>query len=57
MVNVSPGSIKGTSFYNSKTDLSQTSSLAIDIIEHLERKDDLFIPQYEDIFKNVLMRY
>ncbi len=27
------------------------------IIEHLLVKDDLFIPQYEEISKNVLERY
>ncbi len=57
ILNVSPGSIKGTSFNAGKTDLSQTQSLADDIILHLEAKDDLFIPQYEEIFKNVLLRY
>lgn len=57
ILNVSPGSIKGTSFNNGVTDLSVTSSLAAEIICHLESKDDLFIPQYEEIFKNVLARY
>ena len=57
ILNVSPGSIKGTGFYKGKTDLSLTSQLSTEIIEHLERKDDLFIPQYEEIFKNVLARY
>ena len=57
ILNVSPGSIKGTSFNQGKTDLSQTSVLASEIISHLEAKDDLFIPQYEEIFKNVLERY
>lgn len=57
ILNVSPGSIKGTSFNNGVTDLSVTSSLAGEIISHLEAKDDLFIPQYEEIFKNVLARY
>lgn len=57
ILNVSPGSIKGTGFYKGKTDLSQTAQLSTEIIEHLERKDDLFIPQYEEIFKNVLARY
>ena len=28
-----------------------------EIIEHLEAKDDIFIPQYEEIFKDVLARY
>ena len=57
ILNVSPGSIKGTSFNQGKTDLSQTSNLANEIICHLEAKDDLFIPQYEEIFKYVLARY
>ena len=57
ILNVSPGSIPGTSFNNGKTDLSQTASLAKQIIQHLEEKSDLFIPQYEEIFKDVLARY
>ena len=57
ILNVSPGSIKGTGFYKGKTDLSLTSQLSTEIIEHLELKDDLFIPQYEEIFKKVLARY
>lgn len=57
ILNVSPGSIKGTSFNHGKTDLFQTSNLANEIISHLEAKDDLFIPQYEEVFKHVLARY
>ena len=57
ILNVSPGSIKGTSFNQGQTDLSMTEALANDIIAHLEAKDDLFIPQYEEIFKTVLQRY
>ena len=57
ILNVSPGSIKGTSFNNGQTDLTVTESLAKDIISHLESKDDLFIPQYEEIFRTVLQRY
>ena len=56
ILNVSPGSIKGTGFNKGKTDLSLTDALAADIISHLEAKDDLFIPQYEEIFKTVLQR-
>lgn len=40
-----------------KTDLNVTSPMANAIIEHLEAKDDLFISQYEEVFKNVLERY
>ena len=37
ILNVSPGSIKGTSFNQGKTDLSLTESLATEIIEHVEK--------------------
>lgn len=57
ILNVSPGSLKGTSFTAGKTDLSVTAPMANSIIEHLEAKDDLFIPQYDEVFKNVLERY
>ena len=57
ILNVSPGSIKGTSFNQGRTDLGVTSPLAQDIIEHMENKDDLFIPKYEEVFKKVLARY
>ncbi len=57
ILNVSPGSIKGTSFNQGKTDLFVTMPLAEEIINHLELKNDLFIPQYETIFRDVLARY
>ena len=57
ILNVSPGSLKGTSFTAGKTDLSVTAPMANAIVGHLEAKDDLFIPQYDDVFKEVLERY
>ena len=57
ILNVSPGSLKGTSFTAGKTDLSVTAPMANAIIERLEAKNDLFIPQYDEVFKNVLERY
>lgn len=57
ILNVSPGSIAGTSFNHAKTDLSITTPLAQEIISHLENRDDLFIPRYDEVFKNVLERY
>lgn len=57
ILNVSPGSLKGTSFSAGKTDLNVTAPMAQVIIEHLEKKDDLFIPQYDEVFKKVLERY
>lgn len=57
ILNVSPGSIKGTAFNNGQTDLSLTMPLANEIIENLENGNDLFIPQYEEVYKTVLARY
>jgi len=57
ILNVSPGSLKGTSFTNGKTDLSVTAPMAQAIIAEMEKKNDLFIPQYEEVFKTVLKRY
>ena len=57
ILNVSPGSMKGTSFTAGKTDLNTIAPMANAIIAHLEAKDDLFIPQYEEVYKNVLERY
>ena len=57
ILNVSPGSIKGTSFNAGETDLSLIKDLSDQIIARLEAKDDLFIPQYDEVFKEVLQRY
>ena len=57
ILNVSPGFIKGTSFTQGKTDLSQVENLAKEIIKNMEEKNDLFIPQYGEIYHNVLERY
>lgn len=57
ILNISPGSIAGTSFNNGITDLSITRHLAQEIILHMENQEDLFIPKYEEIFCEVLERY
>ena len=57
ILNVSPGSIKGTNFYKGENDLSVLHDLTNEILEHLEAKDDLFIPKYNEVFKEVLERY
>lgn len=57
ILNVSPGSIKGTSFNQGETDLTITEPLAKEIISHLEKKSDLFIPDYDRVYKHVLERY
>lgn len=57
ILNVSPGSIKGTKFNGGANDLSQTEALAQAIIQQMDLKQTLYIPQYEEVFKGVLERY
>ena len=57
ILNVSPGSITGTSFNQGKTDLNVTATLAKEIIAKIEAKEDLFIPKYDEVFHEVLERY
>ena len=57
LLNVSPGSIAGTGFSGGATDLKLTTPLAREIIAHAEAGDDLFIPRYEEVFREVLERY
>jgi hypothetical protein len=57
ILNVSPGFINGSSFYGKDNDLDALRPLTNDILEHLEAKDDLFIPKYDEVFKEVLERY
>lgn len=57
ILNVSPGSIKGTNFYAGENDLSSLHDLTCEILQHLETKDDVFIPKYEEVYKEVLSRY
>lgn len=57
ILNVAPGTIKGTAFYNGDNDLSLTTVLAEEIIAHLKARSDLYIPLYDEIYREVLERY
>ncbi len=57
ILDVSPGSFKGSKFYGGENDLSVMAPLAEDILEHLFNRDTRFIPQYEEVYKAVLQRY
>lgn len=57
ILNVAPGAIKGTTFYNGDNDLSLTTVLAEEIIANLKARADLYIPLYDEIYREVLERY
>lgn len=56
ILNVSPGVIKGTRFNGGENDLTQMQPLAKNIVMHLMNQDMLYIPNYEEIYKNVIER-
>ena len=57
ILDVSPGSIKGTRFNGGENQPELTAALASQIVEHMLNHDTLFIPEYEEIYKGVLDRY
>lgn len=57
ILNVSPGSIKGTKFYGRANDLTLLAELADLIVGNLESKKELLIPSYDEVYKGVLERY
>jgi glycerol-3-phosphate cytidylyltransferase len=57
ILNVSPASFKGSRFYGGQNQIDLLEGLAGEILLHLFNSDTLFIPQYEETFKEVLKRY
>ncbi len=57
ILNVSPGSIQGTRFNGGQNEIQKTAALATDIVQNLLEKSELFIPDYEGIYQDVLHRY
>ena len=57
ILNVSPGSIKGTKFNGGDNDLSKTEALAQTILGKMEERQTLYIPEYEEVFRGVIERY
>jgi NAD(P)-dependent dehydrogenase (short-subunit alcohol dehydrogenase family) len=57
IMEVSPGSLKGTSFNGGQSDPAQNTALAGEIVDRSVQRQQLFIPQYDEVFKGVLQRY
>lgn len=57
VLEVSPGSLKGTSFSGGATDLQQTDELSESIMTNMFKHNTLLIPEYETVFKRVIERY
>ena len=57
ILNVSPGNIKGTAFYGEKNNISLISVLAEKIVAKISERAELYIPDYEEVYKGVIDRY
>ncbi len=57
ILEISPGSIKGTSFNGGETNVEMINSLAITIVDAMHSHQTLLIPEYDNIFKGVIDRY
>lgn len=57
ILDVSPGSIKGTRFNGGENQPELTADLAGEIVRNLLRHQTLYIPEYDEIYKNVLNNY
>ena len=57
ILEVSPGSLKGTKFNGGQNDLSKTQEVATEIVEKIKLRETLYIPLYDEIYKDVINRY
>ncbi len=57
ILNVAPGSIKGTCFYGGPDEPEKTMGLAEEIVSRMLSRETLFIPDYEKTYRGVIERY
>lgn len=57
ILDCSPGSINGTAFSGGENNYSELSHLAEEIVHRMQKKETLFIPQYEEVYKKVIDNY
>lgn len=57
ILNVSPGYIEGTKFYNGNNNINLLNDLVSEIVNRMFNKETLYIPDYEKTYKNVIKKY
>lgn len=57
ILEISPGSIQGTSFNGGETHVDEITTLAATIVGAMHDHQTLLIPEYEKVFKGVIQRY
>lgn len=57
ILDVSPGSLKGTKFAGGKNNLTELQGISREIIRLSNERQTLYIPQFDEVYGNVLERY
>jgi short-subunit dehydrogenase len=57
ILDVSPGHIEGTSFYGKETEVESLNDLANNILEKMYTRESLYIPNYDETYRDVLAKY
>ena len=57
ILDVSPGSLKGTNFNGTGNNLSLLDNVVDELLEKMYKRETLYIPQYENVYKDVIDRY
>jgi len=57
ILDVSPGFLEGTRFDGGQNDMSKLSVTAIEIINRMFMKEILYIPQFDEIYKEIIEHY
>jgi cytidyltransferase-like protein len=57
ILNICPGVLKGTSFYGDKSNFQSLHDLSSRILNNIEMKKVLFIPDFEETYQEVINRY
>lgn len=57
ILEVSPGSLKGTNFNGKGNNLSLLTSVSSEIVERMFNRYTLYIPEYDNLYKNILDKY
>lgn len=57
ILDCSPGSIKGTSFSGGQNNMLMLEQLADEIVRRMKNREELYIPQYDELFKGIIQQY
>lgn len=57
ILNVSPGSLKGTKFNGGENNMGEIEDIAKEIVNRLLRSEEFYIPDYDTVYEKVIERY